>query len=111
MSLTLFTPSEVTMQVATRVREARLLRGWTQEVLADRAGVRLPTYRQFERTGRISLARLIAIASALGRVADWEHVFSRSSPRSLDDIDRARPHRSRGMRSSAPAAPSEESAT
>lgn len=111
MSFIMYTPTEVTLQVATRVRESRLVRGWTQAELADRAGLRLATYRQFERTGRISLARLVAVASALGRASDWEHVFKQGSPRSLDEIDRAEPRRRRGTRKVRPAVADAESAS
>lgn len=98
MSFTLYTPEELAEQIAERVRRARLSRSWTQAELAARSGIALPTYRQFERTGRISLERLIAAMTALGRAADWDFVCRASVATSLDDVDQARPRRRRGLR-------------
>lgn len=100
--LTLKTPTELAAELADRVRAARLARGWTQAELAERTQVALPTYRLFERTGRISLERLITITSALGRAAEWEMICSEVRPTSLDDVDRARPTRKRGIRRARP---------
>ena len=98
MSFTLYAPTELAEQIAERVREVRLARGWTQAHLAERTGIPLPTYRQFERTGQVSLERLIAVTGALGRAAEWELMFRPHAPKSLDELGRARPTRRRGKR-------------
>ncbi len=98
MSLTLYTPAESAVHIAERVRQDRLARGWTQAQLAVRSGIPLATYRLFERTGQISLQRIIAISNALSRSAEWDVVFAPRAAQSLDDIDRARPQRQRGRR-------------
>lgn len=97
-SVIIHSPLELAVQLAGRVRHARLTRGWTQEQLAARSGIPLPTYRVFERTGQVSLERLIAVTSALGRAADWELVMRPPAPQSLDEIERGRPTRQRGLR-------------
>ena len=96
MPLVLYTPKEIAERIAGRVREDRLARGWTREQLAERAGVPLMTYRRFERTGQISLERLLAVASALGRTSEWEDVFRPRAAQSLDDVAPDRPARQRG---------------
>ena len=49
--ISLKSATEIARELAHRVRERRLRRGWTQAELAKRAGVKPPTYILFERTG------------------------------------------------------------
>jgi transcriptional regulator with XRE-family HTH domain len=82
------------------VRERRLQRGWTQDEMALRAGMKTPTYILFERTGRIALARLLKIFAVL----DWLDAFDQLGRGqdlagiSLDDL--TQPSRKRGRRKS-----------
>ena len=48
-------PQEMAMRIAGQVKARRLEMNLTQEGLCVRAGIKLPTYRRFERTGEISL--------------------------------------------------------
>ena len=102
MPIIIFTPREIAVQIAERIRDDRLSRGWTQAQLSERAGISPMTYRLFERTGRISLERLLAIASALGRTTEWEVLFRSRAAQSLDELDPARPLRRRGARKRPP---------
>ena len=45
------------------------------------------TLKLFERTGRISLERLLRIASALDSLAEFENLFAPPPARSLDEIE------------------------
>ena len=98
--LSLKAPSEVAADLAPRVRERRLQRGWTQDEMALRAGMKTPTYVLFERTGRIALARLLKVFEVL----DWLEAFDQLgrgqdlSGVSLDDL--TQPERKRGRRKS-----------
>lgn len=87
MSLLLHSPAEVARGLADRVRARRLHRGWTQEELAERAGVALPTLKLFEQTGKISLDRLLRIASVLGALDDFLTPFAPLPAASLDEIE------------------------
>lgn len=59
-------PSSDTIgKVARTVREIRCAKGITQEALAEKSGVALGTLRVFERTGKISLERLVRLLDAL----------------------------------------------
>jgi transcriptional regulator with XRE-family HTH domain len=78
---------EVARSVAARVRALRLERGWTQQETAARAGIALPTYRAFERTGRISLERLLKIAIVLDASAGFAQLFPLPPARSLDELE------------------------
>jgi transcriptional regulator with XRE-family HTH domain len=61
---------EVLAELAGMVRVQRLNRGWTQAEMARRAGLKLPTYIVFERSGRISLLRFLKVLDVLDLMAD-----------------------------------------
>ncbi len=80
------TPQHVFKTIALRVRSLRLDRGWSQQEIATRAAVRLPTYQIFERTGKISLERLYRIAVTLQRSKEIEALFMPLLVKSLDEL-------------------------
>jgi transcriptional regulator with XRE-family HTH domain len=94
------TPREMALALAERVRQLRLQREWTQEELAARSGVAIATYRRFERTGEISLARLLKIAVILDAQDGFEDLFRLPPARSIAELERqwAGPTRQRGRR-------------
>lgn len=95
-------PREIADLLAGRVKALRLERGWTQQELADRSGIALATYRRFERTGRISLERLLKLAVILDAQGGFENLFTLPPARSLSDLEEEdRPTRKRGKRSDA----------
>ncbi len=79
-------PQTVAMAIATRVKERRLEMNLTQDGLALRAGLKLPTYRSFERTGAISLRGLLQIAFALNMLQDFDQLFARKQYQSIDEL-------------------------
>ncbi len=79
-------PQAVAMAIAARVKERRLEMNLTQEGLAMRAGLKLPTYRSFERTGAISFKGLLQIAFALNMLQDFEQLFARRQYQSIDEL-------------------------
>jgi transcriptional regulator with XRE-family HTH domain len=71
------TPNAVQTGIAERVKLRRLESALTQKELAARAGIPLPTFRRFERTGEISLRALIMLGFALGMTIDeWQLAIS-----------------------------------
>jgi len=98
-------PREIALALARRVKVLRLDRGWTQEEAAKRAGLALATYRQFERTGQISLERLLKLALVLDALAGFDHLFVRPPARSLSELEQLaeRQTRQRGKRRDAKA--------
>ena len=80
------TSDDVCRNIALRVKSRRLELNLTQEGLALRAGIKLPTYRQFERTGKISLKALLQIAFALDALQDFETIFAKKRYGSIDEI-------------------------
>lgn len=83
-------PQKVQIELAARVRQARLFENWTQQELAERADVALPTLKRFEKTGEISLQRLIRIASVLGCLDSFDHLFPQKEVQGLRDYEEKR---------------------
>ncbi|MBR5983525.1 MAG: helix-turn-helix transcriptional regulator [Bacteroidales bacterium] len=77
---------EVGKGIASRVKLRRLELNLTQEGLALRADVKLPTYRRFEQTGEISLSALLRIAMALDALGDFNQLFAQRKYESIDEI-------------------------
>lgn len=74
------------MHIARQVKARRLEMNLTQEGLCVRAGIKLPTYRRFERIGEISLKGLLQIAFALNALNDFEALFTQKQYQSLDEV-------------------------
>jgi transcriptional regulator with XRE-family HTH domain len=96
--LSLKTHAEIARELARRVRKRRLYRGWTQEELARRAGIKTPTYVHFERTGQIAVARLIRIFGVLDLLAEIENLVREDDLHGLTLDQVVRPERHRGRR-------------
>lgn len=92
-------PRDVSLNLAARVKQRRLELNLTQEGLCRRAGLKLPTYRKFERTGEISLKGLLHIAFALNMLKDFEQLFTQRQYLSIDEvIERKELKRKRGKK-------------
>lgn len=65
LSIKAKTPPDVASELAGRVKARRLELNLTQAAFAAKAGLKLPTYRLFERTGQISLRGLLQCGFAL----------------------------------------------
>ena len=98
--ITLSSPPEIAKTLASRVRERRLARGWSQAEVARRAGVKQATYVLFERTGRVSLVRFIGILDVLGLSGELEQVGRSALPSggSLADLVKSLPQRGKTRR-------------
>lgn len=98
ISLEVKLPHEVASQLAANVKQRRLELNLTQAGLASRAGIKLPTYRKFERTGMISLFGLLRIAFALDCLDEFTSLFTRKRYETLADVinENTRPPRKRG---------------
>ncbi|WP_270721138.1 helix-turn-helix domain-containing protein [Bacteroides hominis] len=83
LSLINKTPDSLMSGIAQRVKQRRLEKGWTQNMLATKAGVSLASYRRFETSGEISLRSLVMLAFALEMTDEFENLFSRRKFRSV----------------------------
>lgn len=75
--------------IAERVKQRRLEKGWTQKMLAAKAGLSLPSYRRFELLGEIPLRSLVMLAFALDMTDEFETLFNSRTYQSIDDILKA----------------------
>lgn len=89
LSLIEKTPDSLMSGIAQRVKQRRLEKGWTQNMLATKAGVSLASYRRFESSGEISLHSLVMLAFALEMTDEFETLFSRKTYQSIEDIVKA----------------------
>ena len=80
------TPNLIMSGIAQRVKQRRLEKGWTQKMLAAKAGLSLPSYRRFESSGEISMRSLVMLAFALDMIDEFETLFSSKTYQSIDDI-------------------------
>lgn len=98
----LITPAKAQKKLAEQARARRLQMELTQEGLAERAGVALPTLRKFERTGVLSLESFLKLHMVLGGLEDiLKATQIKNTPfTSIDDVLDAdsNPTRKRGKR-------------
>ncbi|MFY0686433.1 MAG: helix-turn-helix transcriptional regulator [Cyclobacteriaceae bacterium] len=66
--ISLTTTSIAQEKIANHIRDLRLNKGLTQEGLANRSGVSLPTLRKFEQKGLISLESFLKIVMVFDRL-------------------------------------------
>ena len=93
------TPDVIIKDIADRVKARRLESALTQKELARRAGIPLPTYRRFERTGEISFRSLVMIGITLGMMGEFLNLFSTKTYSSIDNLlEAGNKKRQRGKR-------------
>lgn len=94
------TPAQAQKAIAENVRRRRLQMELTQEGLAKRSGVALPTLRKFEQKGAISLESFLKLQGVLGGLDDiLKATQTKATPfASIDDVLAANkaPMRQRG---------------
>ena len=98
----LLTVAKAQEKIAENARLQRLTIGLTQQGLAERSGVALPTLRKFEQKGLISLEAFLKLQMVLGGL---ENVIKSIEPKSsrfssIDEVLKAdkKPTRKRGSR-------------
>lgn len=95
------TAKELAQEIAKRLTAMRLQHAWTREDLAKRSGINIYTLKHFERTGQISLERLIALCEQLDILSDFERAFKPRARVNIDDWQVPQPQqqlRKRGRR-------------
>ncbi|MGY0386370.1 helix-turn-helix domain-containing protein [Nocardioides sp. WG-D5] len=77
------TQSEEPMSaVAKRIREARDAHGWSQEELAEHAGVSRPSIARIERGDDVNTATLVKVAYVLGLTLEVQVINESDSSQS-----------------------------
>jgi len=93
----LMTAPQIAQNIAARARASRLRHAWTQQEMANRAGMSLASLRRFERTGHVAFLSLVRLAVALDAMEGLADLFP-DRPETLDEV-LAPPSRQRGRRS------------
>lgn len=104
--LSLKTNPELARELADRLRQRRLRRGWTQAEIAERAGLKPATYVLFERTGQIALLRLLRVLEVLDLLEEFDRIGRSEDLTGVTLDELTRPERLRGRRRAAPPAAS-----
>ena len=96
--LSLQTPGEAGKSLAERAKALRLLKAWTRETLAERAGVSAASLKRFETTGAASLDLVLRVAFALNRLEDFTRALEPPEATTLAELKSRfdRPQRKRG---------------
>jgi transcriptional regulator with XRE-family HTH domain len=97
-ALSLVGPAEMGKLLANRAKALRLLKGWTRNTLARRAGVSAASLKRFETTGKASLELVLKVAHALARLDEFSKLFQPPTAQSIEEMEQraASPVRKRG---------------
>lgn len=99
MIYTILSPSEITIDLATRLKTYRLAQNLTQSGLADRSGVPLGTLKKFEGSGVISLLSFVRLLMALDLQDGLEELLeTKDQDATLDQMLAKSKLRQRGRR-------------
>lgn len=82
------TPSEISADLASRVRARRKELHLTQEQLSRKAGMSLASYKRFEQKGLIALDALIRVAIALNCEDEFDTLFTKRGYSSIEEVIR-----------------------
>lgn len=86
MTFSILPSEDIALELASRVKNSRLVQSLTQEGLASRSGVPFGTLKKFERTGQIALVSFIRLIIALGGEAALENLLLEQEFETLDDV-------------------------
>lgn len=80
--------SKIQKKLVDNIRKRRLQMNLTQEGLAERSGVPLPTLRKFEQKGLISLESFLKVLSVVGGLEEIVDILKpkEQSFKSIDDV-------------------------
>lgn len=79
-------PEKVAKEMLERLRLRRKEHGYSRAKLAALSGVKEPTIRHAEKTGKISLIHLLYLASALDCLDEFEVLFANTYYHDIEDI-------------------------
>ena len=85
--LSLVGPAEMGKSLADRAKSLRLLKGWTRNTLAQRAGVTAASLKRFETTGKASLELVLRVAHALARLEEFGKLFKPPPAQSIEELE------------------------
>lgn len=69
-------PSDILKETAKKHRNLRKQLKLSQAKLAEQSGISLGSIKRFEQTGKIAFESLLKLAHILGRLSEFENLFS-----------------------------------
>ena len=79
-------PNDILMTKASNEKMKRKQLGFTQQELARKSGASLPSLRQFDQKGEISLSSLVDIAICLGEQKGFRNLYPRQEYKSMEEL-------------------------
>lgn len=99
VDIKLMSAAELAAELGARVRAERLRQNWTQQTLADRAGVSRATVLRMEAGDPVQLTALLEVLIALRRSGDLDEVLRPLEPQTIERfLSPTDPTRRRGRR-------------
>ncbi len=86
MQYMLYTPSDIALELAQRMKSIRKRQKITQKQMAERSNVSYATLRKFEKTGKISLESFIKISMELGLTNELDNLFTTPAYNSIEEV-------------------------
>ncbi|MBT3966725.1 MAG: helix-turn-helix transcriptional regulator [Gammaproteobacteria bacterium] len=86
LTLDLYTPEEVSTQIANSAKQLRLSANMSRKSLAQHSGVSLGSIQRFEQTGKISLEHLLKIAQVLSALKEFQQLFPLPDPKTIQQL-------------------------
>ncbi|MBQ9539137.1 MAG: helix-turn-helix transcriptional regulator [Treponema sp.] len=80
------TAPQIAEAVSARVRKRRKEHQFTQEELAERAGMSFASYKRFEQKHEIAFDSLVKVAIALGCEKDFDALFASPFFSSIEEL-------------------------
>lgn len=80
------TPTDITKELAAKIKSVRKRKKITQKQLAARSNVAYATLRKFEQTGQISLESFVKIVMELGMTSEIDNLFSKPIYNSIEEV-------------------------
>ncbi len=82
----LFSPSDVALALAQRLKGIRKRKKITQRQLAARSNVSYASLCRFEQTGQVSLESFIKVSMELGVIDEVKDLFTRPVYSSIEEV-------------------------
>ena len=79
------TTNEIKKIIAKRIKQERLKQQKTQEEFALKAGIKLSTYKTFEKSAKGTFDNFLLILSAFGKIGQLENILLESTAFSAKD--------------------------
>ncbi len=87
LPINIYTPEEVSMQLASNSKQLRLSKNISRKTLALHAGVSLGSIQRFEQSGKISLENLLKIAHSLSALQEFQTLLQLPEPKSIRELE------------------------